>query len=91
VRKERNIERAAYYAKIAMHKPTPMRACNLILAYVKDRYYIEAQQVMNSVLQTNLPACPGDKFLQTLFQIRDADLVAWWSWLDSEIGKDEAR
>lgn len=89
--KERNIERAAYYAKIAMHKPTPMRACNLILAFVKDRYYIEAQQVMNSVLQTNLPACPGDKFLQTLFQIRDADLVAWWSWLDSEIGKDEAR
>ena len=88
--KERNIERAAFYAKLAMQKPTPMRACNLILAYVKDRYYNEAQQVMNTVLQSNLAGCPADKFLQTLFQIRDADLVAWWSWLDSEMGKDEA-
>jgi len=89
--KERNIERAAHYAKMAMQKPTPMRACNLILAYVKDRYYVEAQQVMEQVLHGNLPGCPADKFLQTLFQIRDADLVAWWSWLDSEMGKDEAR
>jgi tetratricopeptide (TPR) repeat protein len=89
--KERNIERAAHYAKMAMQKPTPMRACNLILAYVKDRYYVEAQQVMERVLHSNLPGCPADKFLQTLFQIRDADLVAWWSWLDSEMGKDEAR
>ncbi len=87
--KERNIERAAFYARMAMQKPTPMRTCNLILAYVKDRYYLEAQQVMDAVLQNNLTACPADKFLQTLFQIRDADLVAWWSWLDSEIGKDQ--
>lgn len=86
--KERNIERAAFYARMAMQKPTPMRACNLVLAYVKDRYYLEAQQVMDAVLQNNLTACPADKFLQTLFQIRDADLVAWWGWLDSEIGKD---
>ncbi len=88
--KDRNIERAAHYAQMAMRKPTPMRACNLILAYVKDRYYQEAQQVMESVLHGSLSDCPADKFLQTLFQIRDADLVAWWSWLDSEIGKDEA-
>lgn len=89
--KERNIERATHYARMAMQKPTPMRACNLILAYVKDRYYIEAQQVMDTILQNNLAGCPADKFLQTLFQIRDADLVAWWSWLDSEIGKDQVR
>ena len=89
--KERNIERAAFYAKMAMRKPTPMRACNLILAYVKDRYYTEAQELMNTVLQSNLSGCPADKFLQTLFQIRDADLVSWWSWLDSEMGKDQVR
>ena len=86
--KERNIERATYYAKMAMQKPTPMRACNLILAYVKDKYYIEAQQVMDTVLHTKIAGCPADKFLQTLFQIRDADLIAWWSWLDSEMGKE---
>ena len=89
--KDRNIERAAHYAQMAMRKPTPMRACNLILAYVKDRYYQEAQQVMDTVLHGSLSDCPADKFLQTLFQIRDADLVAWWSWLDSEMGKDEAK
>ena len=87
--KERNIERAAHYAKMAMAKPTPMRACNLLLAYVKDRYYVEAQKVMDTVLRANRPDCPAEKFLQTLFQIRDADLVAWWNWLDGELGKDE--
>lgn len=87
--KERNIERATHYARLAMERPTPMRACNLLLAYVKDHYYIEAQQVMDTVLRTNLPACPAEKFLQTLFQIRDADLVAWWNWLDGELGKDQ--
>ncbi len=86
--KERNIERATYYAQFAMQQPRPMRACNLILAYVKDKYYVEAQKVMDTVLQSGLADCPADKFLQTLFQIRDADLVAWWTWLDSEIGKD---
>jgi tetratricopeptide (TPR) repeat protein len=89
--RERNIERATHYAKLAMEKPTPMRACNLLLAYVKDRYYREAQQVMETVLRSNLSACPAEKFLQTLFQIRDADLVAWWAWLDGELGKDEIR
>jgi TPR repeat protein len=87
--KERNIERAAYYAKMAMQRPTPMRACNLLLAYAKDRYFVEAQQVMDTVLKANRPECPAEKFLQTLFQIRDADLVAWWNWLDGELGKDE--
>jgi len=44
-----------------------MRACNLLLAYVKDHYYTEAQQLMNSVLEARLPQCSGEKFLQTLF------------------------
>ncbi|HEV2474617.1 MAG TPA: hypothetical protein VGS41_18215, partial [Chthonomonadales bacterium] len=29
--KERNIERATFYAQYAMQRPTPMRACNLLL------------------------------------------------------------
>lgn len=87
--KERNIERALYLARLAMQKPTPMRACNLLLVYVKDRYYREAQEVMDTVLRANIPQCPAEKFLQALFQIRDADLVAWWNWLDGELGKDD--
>ncbi len=71
-----------------MTKPTPMRASNLLLAYVKDRFYVEAQKVLETVLKNNLPECPSEKFLQTLFQIRDADLVAWWNWLDGELGKE---
>ncbi|HZP83760.1 MAG TPA: tetratricopeptide repeat protein [Chthonomonadaceae bacterium] len=86
--KERNIERATHFARLAMEKPTPMRACNLLLAFVKDRYYVEAQRVMDTVMRANLPQCPAEKFLQTLFQIRDADLVTWWNWLDGELGKD---
>jgi len=86
--RERNIERALHFAQMAMQMPTPMRACNLLIAFVKDRYFVEAKQLMETVLQNNLPACPGEKFLQTLFQIRDADLVGWWNWLDEEIGKD---
>jgi len=83
--KERNIERATFYARLAMEHPTPMRACNLLLAYVKDRYYTEAQQVMDSILHAGLASCPAERFLQTLFQIRDTDLVAWLSWLDGEL------
>ncbi len=83
--RERNIEQATRFARLAMEHPTPMRACNLLLAYAKDHYYIEAQQVMNAILHSNLQTCPAEKFLQTLFQIRDADLVAWWNWLDSEL------
>lgn len=86
--KERNIERAGFYARFAMQRPTPMRACNLLLAYVKDRYYHEAQQVLDTILRTDAPECRAEKFLQTLFQIRDADLVAWWNWLDGEMGKE---
>lgn len=86
--KERNIERALYFAQMAMQKPTPMRACNLLLAYAKDRYFVEAQKVLETVMRNNLPECPSEKFLQTLFQIRDADLVTWWNWLDGELGKD---
>lgn len=87
--RERNIERATHYARLAMERPTPMRACNLTLAYVKDRYYREAQELMDTILRADRPECRSEKFLQTLFQIRDADLVAWWSWLDGELGKDE--
>jgi hypothetical protein len=87
--KERNIEQAIHYAKLAMQKPTPMRACNLLLAYSKDRYYEDAKQVMDFVLKSNIPTCPSEKFLQTLFQIRDADLIAWWNWLDSELEKEQ--
>lgn len=86
--KERNIERATFYARLSMEKPAPMRACNLLLAYIKDRFYVEAQKLVDTVLRSDLPACPAEKFLQTLFQIRDADLVAWWNWLDGELGKD---
>lgn len=89
--KERNIEQAIAYAKLAMQRPTPMRACNLILAYAKDRYFDAARQVMETILAGNIPSCPGDKFLQTLFQIRDPDLVAWWSWLESELDKEQVR
>jgi len=86
--KERNIEQAIHYAQLAMERPTPMRACNLLLAYVKDRYYEEARKVMERVLQADAPECRGEKFLQTLFQIRDPDLIAWWNWLDTELGKE---
>ena len=86
--KERNIEQAIHFGKLAMQRPTPMRACNLLVAYVKDRYYSDAKNVMETVLKANAPECPAERFLQTLFQIRDADLVAWWSWLDGELGKD---
>jgi tetratricopeptide (TPR) repeat protein len=65
--KEKNIELAIRYAQKAMQKPTPMRACNLTLAYVKDRYYEDAKQVMDFVLKSSLANCPSDKYLQTLF------------------------
>lgn len=89
--RERNIERAAYYARIAMEHPSPMRACNLLLAYVKDHYYREAQQLMNSLLQSNLASCPPEKFLKTLFQIRDTELVSFLNWLDSEMKQENAN
>ncbi|MGC8669466.1 MAG: hypothetical protein ACP5VE_15270 [Chthonomonadales bacterium] len=89
--KEHNIEQAIAYAKLAMQHPTPMRACNLILAYAKDRYFDAARQVMERILSGNMPSCPADKFLQTLFQIRDPDLVAWWSWLESELDREQLQ
>lgn len=89
--KERNIELAIHYARLAMRKPTPMRACNMVLAYVKDRYYDEAKRVMDAVLTENSSTCPSEKFLQTLFQIRDADLVAWWGWLETELNEESSR
>jgi tetratricopeptide (TPR) repeat protein len=89
--KEKNIELAIHYAKLAMRKPTPMRACNLLQAYTKDRYYEDARRIMDAVLRENSPNCPAEKFLQTLFQIRDADLVAWWGWLENELSEEESR
>ena len=86
--RECNIERASNFAKMAMECPTPMRACNLMLAYIKDRYYVEAKTLLESLLRENSQVCPGEKFLHTLFQIRDSDLVTWWNWLDSEMEKE---
>lgn len=88
--RDRNIAQAIHYARMAMERPTPMRACNLLLAYVKDRYFNEARGVVETVMRSDDPACPPERFLQTLFQIRDADLVAWWSWLDTELGEGVA-
>jgi hypothetical protein len=43
---------------------------------------------MQAILIADAPECRSERFLKTLFQIRDADLVAWWNWLDGEIGKE---
>ena len=86
--RERNIEKAIELATLAMRKPTPMRACNLILAYVKDRYYYEAKNVLQTIINANTPECGAEKFLQTLFQIRDKDLISWWNWLEEELNKE---
>jgi tetratricopeptide (TPR) repeat protein len=86
--KERNIEMARHYAEMAMERPSPMRACNLILALVKDRYYPEARQNLERVIREDSAECRAQKFLETLFQIRDADLVAWWTWLEASLGKE---
>ncbi len=87
--REHNIERAAHFAKLAMQRPTPMRAVNLILAYVKDRYYVEAEELLLQLIAHNAPACSADKLMQTLARIRDAELISWWNWLDSETKKDD--
>ncbi len=86
--RERNIEKAIELATLAMRKPTPMRACNLVLAYVKDRYYYEAKNVLQTTINANTPECGAEKFLQTLFQIRDKDLISWWNWLEEELNKE---
>lgn len=88
---EKNIENALSCARFAMQSPTPMRACNLILACVKDRYYQEAKQVLESVLGNNSNQCPADKFLITLAHLKDADLYSWYNWLCNEIGKDDQK
>ncbi len=88
--RDRNIERATLYARMAMQRPSPMRASNLILAYVKDRYFIEAREVLESVISRNSTQCPAQKLLQTLAQIRDSDLIAWWNWLEEELGKEQS-
>jgi tetratricopeptide (TPR) repeat protein len=90
-RQERNIEMATRYALLAMERPTPMRACNLILAYVKNRFFHEARQTMSGVMKANTDRCPTEKFLSTLFQIRDADLIRWWAWLEEEMREENYR
>jgi tetratricopeptide (TPR) repeat protein len=85
--RDKNIELARRYAEMAMECPSPMRACNLILAHVKDRYYLEARAVLERVIREDRPECTAQRFLETLFQIRDPDLVAWWSWLEEALGK----
>ncbi len=86
--RDRNIELARRYAEMAMERPSPMRACNLILAHVKDRYYLEARAVLERVIREDLPECRAQRFLETLFQIRDPDLVSWWTWLEEALGKE---
>ncbi len=88
--RDRNIERATLYARMAMQRPSPMRASNLILAYVKDRYYIEARGVLEAMVSNDTAQCPAQKLLQTLAQIRDSDLIAWWYWLEEELGKEQS-
>jgi len=85
--RDRNIELARRYAEMAMECPSPMRACNLILAHVKDRYYLEARAVLERVVRDDSPECRAQRFLETLFQIRDPDLIAWWSWLEESLGR----
>lgn len=86
--RERNIELAQQYAKTAVEHPTPMRVCNLLLALVKDSYYEEAQKLLDQMMQCNAAGWSTEKFLQTLFQIRDRELISWWSWLESEMDKE---
>ena len=86
--RERNIEMATTYARLAMQKPTPMRACNLILAYVKDRYFMEAKEVLETVVRANSATCQAEGLLRTLCQIRDHDLIAWWSWLEESLSEE---
>lgn len=86
--KDRNIELARQYAEMAMVRPSPMRACNLILALVKDRYFTEARQVLERVVREDRDECKAQKFLETLFQIRDSDLVTWWTWLEASLSKE---
>ncbi len=88
---EKNIENALSCARFAMQSPTPMRACNMILACVKDRYYQEAREVLETVLAANTDQCPADKFLNTLAHIKDADLYSWYNWLYNEFGKDDQK
>lgn len=86
--RDRNIELAKRYAAMAMERPSPMRACNLILAFVKDRMYIEAREVLERVVREDREECRAQRFLETLFQIRDPDLIAWWTWLEASFEKE---
>lgn len=86
--RERNLELALHYALMAMQRPSPMRVANLILALVKDRRYTEAQQTLEQIIREDMAECRAEKALQTLFQIRDRDLVAWWTWLEGSMGKE---
>ncbi len=86
--RDENIQRAIDFAELAMQRPTPMRAANLILAYVKDRYYLRARQVLADAMSGTWPNCPPEKALHTLSQIRDEDLIHWWVWLDEQLHEE---
>lgn len=85
---DENIQHAINFAELAMQRPTPMRAANLILAYVKDRYYLRARQVLADGMSGIWPNCPPEKALHTLSQIRDQDLIHWWVWLDEQLHEE---
>jgi len=87
--RERNIALARKYAEMAMERPSPMRACNLVLALVKDRLYLEARDVLERIIREDRPECRAQRFLETMFQIRDPDLVRWWTWLEEALGKEQ--
>jgi len=87
--RERNIALARKYAEMAMERPSPMRACNLVLALVKDRLYLEARVVLERIIREDRPECRAQRFLETMFQIRDPDLVRWWTWLEEALGKEQ--
>lgn len=89
--RDRNIALARQYAEMAMQRPSPMRACNLILALVKDRMYTEARDVLERLIREDRAECRAQKLLETMFQIRDPDLVAWWSWLETSLGKEHEQ
>lgn len=89
--RDKQIELARHYAEMAMARPTPMRVCNLLLVLAKELYYDDARELLERTVRDDAPRCRAERFLQTLFQIRDADLVAWWNWLEDEMGKEDVR
>jgi hypothetical protein len=82
--KELHIGEAVCYAQMGMAQPSPARAANLLLAYVADRRFYEAEAFLTEVFAANDPACLPEDLLRLLAQIRDNDLIAFWNWLEEK-------